>query len=288
MAKIDHANIGDVAKTKYLMGTIVSTDSENDTCEVAVTGIGVQSGVPIFYHCEAASVTRANGALEGGSGAFATDDEVIVQNKDGVLKVVGFADGSKKPCAQGWQFKIRDWDFNSDADFEEALLIAKPSAIVPINNVLRWIVEFNMFFDDKTFNGMTANFTRLPGDPTFNELFINQFSWTSPSGFKSLSTGGGDDLSFCTYDAATRICKVNTKAASFIDQVDLDVPVGLVGYYLMANTGFRYESTGNPPGFQNVTVWVEYPDAPVFSFTGEVVNEGPVYTYLWENNFSVF
>jgi len=284
MAKIDHANIGDVAKTKYLMGTIVSTDSENDTCEVAVTGIGVQSGVPIFYHCEAASVTRANGALEGGSGAFATDDEVIVQNKDGVLKVVGFADGSKKPCGGGWQFKIRDWNFNSDVDFEEALLVANPAAET-VDSVINFFAEFWVWFDDQSFRGMGANFFRGPGEEGFETLFINQFMWSSPGGEEVLSTGGGDDVSFCTYNEATKIFQINTKHPSFISQVDLDVPEDLVGYHPFVQVRFRYEGPSNPPGFQNETFWAEYPDSPVFTWTGPPVNEGPVYTFPWKDNF---
>lgn len=286
MAKIDHANIGDVAKTKYLMGTIVSTDSENDTCEVAVTGIGVQSGVPIFYHCEAASVTRANGALEGGSGAFAADDEVIVQNKDGELKVIGFADGEKKPCAQGWQFRIRDWDFNNDADVIEALFIAKPSA-TPYVTHLRTILEFHLWFDNIT-DAWQVDYTRNENQGLF-ELTINQFHWRSSTGIKTLTHGIGDDLSFVSYTPSTGIVQVNTKHPSYISQIDLDIPVGNEAYYGFGVVNFRYEGPSNPPGFQNVTAWVEYPDAtPVFGFNGELITEGPVYTYPWENNFLVF
>jgi len=102
MPRLDHANIGEVQKTAYLTGTITTVDSENDTA--SFTGIGkcpAASGIPIFYHCEPDSEQRSNGALEGAAGAFAEDDEVIVQceiKSDGVyepLYVMGFVDKPK-------------------------------------------------------------------------------------------------------------------------------------------------------------------------------------------------
>lgn len=102
---INHANLGEVQKTVYLTAIVVSTDSEFDTMEF--TGIGdcpSATAVPVFYHCADDVERRSNGALEGGSAAFAADDEVVVQCSalaDGVyapLFVIGFVDKPKHCC----------------------------------------------------------------------------------------------------------------------------------------------------------------------------------------------
>ena len=48
MATIDFIDIGDVVKTRYLQGRIVTVDSTDDTCEVEVGGTTVTA--LIFYH----------------------------------------------------------------------------------------------------------------------------------------------------------------------------------------------------------------------------------------------
>lgn len=97
-------------KVTYLTAVVVSTNSEFDTMEF--TGIEPcpdDKDIPIFYHCNKDSVLRDNGALEGASGAFAKDDEVIVQCEivDEVtykpLYVLGFMD---KPKRCNFRFKI--------------------------------------------------------------------------------------------------------------------------------------------------------------------------------------
>jgi hypothetical protein len=107
---LNHENIGAVQKIAYLTATITSVDSANDTA--CFEGVGTcPSGVDviIFYHCEADSVLRDNGALEGAAGAFSVDDEVIVQceitgaNQYVPLRVMGFTDKPKK-C--GFGFKL--------------------------------------------------------------------------------------------------------------------------------------------------------------------------------------
>ncbi|MGP8337658.1 MAG: hypothetical protein ACT6FC_05420, partial [Methanosarcinaceae archaeon] len=111
MPKINHKNIGAIQKTAYLTAAIASVDSENDTA--CITGIGQcpsASEIPIFYHCSHDAVLRDNGALEGGSGAFAEDDEVIVQCEilDSTtykpLYVIGFVD---KPKRCEYEFYVR-------------------------------------------------------------------------------------------------------------------------------------------------------------------------------------
>ena len=112
---INHANIGEVQKTAYLVGTITSVDSEFDTA--CFTGIGAcppGSDIPIFYHCEPDSELRSNGALEGASGAFAEDDEVIIQceitgaNTYVPLKVMGFTDKPKSCLWEPWNTDLDD------------------------------------------------------------------------------------------------------------------------------------------------------------------------------------
>ncbi len=106
MPKIDHPNIGDVAKTKYLTGTITALTAL-DTCSVLLPlGIGIVTGVPIYYHCTNNSILLSSGALEGSSGAFAIDDQVIVQIQDGFARVMGHADGAKRPCVVNWNFQL--------------------------------------------------------------------------------------------------------------------------------------------------------------------------------------
>lgn len=129
MPNIDHENIGNVAKSKYFRGTIVSTDSEDDTAIVSVPGFGDVSAV-IFYHCKADAVERENGALEDAAGAFAEDDEVIVLKQDKKYKVIGFADGEKRECGGHWrfQFTVNDvvLDMNVYNDLKTFLNAANP------------------------------------------------------------------------------------------------------------------------------------------------------------------
>jgi len=88
--------------TTVLTGVIVSVDYSADTAVVNIAGIGVVSGVPVFYHC-AGSET-----VEGGSAAFVAGDSVYILNADGDLTITGFVDGLKS-C--GWKFKLyRDDD----------------------------------------------------------------------------------------------------------------------------------------------------------------------------------
>lgn len=102
MPKLDHPNIGDVLKYVYLQGVITSVNSGDDTAGVSIPSIGMTAGnVPIFYHCTPDAVLRDNGALEGASGAFSEDDEVIVRCEilDGATykadRVMGFKDKPK-------------------------------------------------------------------------------------------------------------------------------------------------------------------------------------------------
>lgn len=111
---INHANIGEVQKTAYLVGVITSVDSTNDTA--CFTGVGTcpaGTDIPIFYHCEPDSALRSNGALEDAAGAFSEDDEVIIQceitgaNQYVPLRVMGFTD-KPKPCCSLYEM------FNDD------------------------------------------------------------------------------------------------------------------------------------------------------------------------------
>jgi len=88
--------------TAVATGTIISVDHNADTAVVDIAGIGVVSGVPIFYHC------AGKEEVEGGAVAFLEGDSVYVLNKDGDLTITGFVDGLKS-CS--WKFKLfRDDD----------------------------------------------------------------------------------------------------------------------------------------------------------------------------------
>ena len=100
MPKINHPDIGNIARTKYLTGTIIAI-TDNDTCTVDVGGQIFES-VPIYYHCDNTVTLQANGSLEGAAGAFAAGDEVIGQLHDGTVRVIGHADGVKRPCGVDW------------------------------------------------------------------------------------------------------------------------------------------------------------------------------------------
>lgn len=115
---LNHADLGEVQRIVYLTAIVISTDSGLDTMEF--TGIGDcpnASAVPVFYHCKDDVEKRTNGALEGGSGAFAKDDEVIVQceiTSGGAylpLFVVGFTDKPKSCCFVDDSFDKFDEDF---------------------------------------------------------------------------------------------------------------------------------------------------------------------------------
>lgn len=105
--------MGSVQKTAYLTATIASVDGENDTACFEESGkCPAGSNIPIFYHCQYEEgeepAQRDNGALEGAAGAFAEDDEVIVQCEvvDSTtykpLYVMGFVDKPKRCLWEPW------------------------------------------------------------------------------------------------------------------------------------------------------------------------------------------
>lgn len=105
MPKIDHFNCGDIARTRYAAGIIVSVDGAIDTCSVTVSGLGTLANVPLYYHCSSSIVEVAsNGSLVGAAGAFQIGDPVIVQIHNGVHRVVGHSDGVKRKC--GWKIRL--------------------------------------------------------------------------------------------------------------------------------------------------------------------------------------
>ena len=92
MPKLDHSNIGDIAKTIYLPGIITAIYPEDedtpeehwDTADVLVASSFTPSGeswlrAPIFYHCENESPARENGALLNAAYGFELNDEVILK-----------------------------------------------------------------------------------------------------------------------------------------------------------------------------------------------------------------
>ena len=188
MPNIDHENIGEVAKSKYLKGTIVSTDSEDDTAIVSVPGFGDVSAI-IFYHCKADAVKRDNGALKDGAGAFAEDDEVIVlRQADGKFKVLGHADGEKRECGKFWRFRLfhggrlLDMDSESDTRFMFEVLFPANVAIgfglVTGRNMRR--VQFQL--DD-------PDFTDDPINVSANMFFSSSFVRPQPPGLGSSLEG---------------------------------------------------------------------------------------------------
>lgn len=137
--KINHKNIGDIQKHAYLEGTILKVysadeddftgepeESRIDTADIKIAFTRKDEDgydeeveifgdrIPIFYHCSHGVGKRANGALEGASGAFSEDDEIIVQceilsdKHYKPLRVMGHKD---KPKVCAWQFQLfRDDD----------------------------------------------------------------------------------------------------------------------------------------------------------------------------------
>lgn len=90
-----------------MIGTIVNVDYETDKADVEVVGSGLISDIPIFYHCPESSV------IEGGSAAFAEDDNVYILSREGRvsaanLKIVGFVDGLK--LCGGFRIKLTRGD----------------------------------------------------------------------------------------------------------------------------------------------------------------------------------
>ncbi len=127
MPRIDHPDLGDIINSQYRTATIVSVDAALDTAEID-SSLGNFLAVPIFYHCTPGATTRSNGALEGGSAAFAASDEVVVlfqpdSNGNPVAKyIMGFVDGIKA-CEKLYLYiydqigvNIKYWDIDTDLD----------------------------------------------------------------------------------------------------------------------------------------------------------------------------
>lgn len=96
--------VGELQGYEYLRGVVSNIDHTTDTCDLSAGG-EAYSDVPIFYHCKAAKAERGNGAITGGSWAFAPGDEVIVLRQRpgcpgdvGRVFVIGFTDGARR-CA---------------------------------------------------------------------------------------------------------------------------------------------------------------------------------------------
>jgi len=110
MPEINHPNLGDVVKTRFLNGTILSVDSSDDTASVRVTlpdlSTVICNDVPIFYHCVPDAEERSNGAIEGAAGGFSVDDEVILFARDNIataknLRVIGHEEGIESCSPEG-------------------------------------------------------------------------------------------------------------------------------------------------------------------------------------------
>jgi len=109
--------VGILQGYEYLRGTITAIDRVTDTCDLAAKELKPYSeqgytfqdtayaDVPIYYHCKADKTERENGAITGGSWAFANGDEVIVLRQragapafENKIFVIGHPDGARR-CA---------------------------------------------------------------------------------------------------------------------------------------------------------------------------------------------
>lgn len=246
MPKIDHPNIGNISKTRYLTGTITEI-TDGDTCSLNVNGQIFES-VPIFYHCNNDVTLQANGSLEGGSGAFAKDDSVIVQNHNGQLRVLGHADGVKRPCATDWLFRIK----------QDGVLV-DPSSFLS----LPFIPTFSITFRD-------AGSSSDENDPE-NSYVIKYDINDDFAGYTDNSvrgrTIGEPDFSDGSYDSVTKTMKFASKPKNW-DPIDP----------LTATLTYR-AFTG--------TLFVTYPDIVAEDYVNGTVirpggsNPGPIFTFLF-------
>ena len=129
-------DVKELYDASVMTGTIISV-YESDKADVDISGLGLRSSVPIFYHCP------GEDTVYGGAVAFEEGDSVYVLNKKGRLnpsasdlQIVGFVDGPKS-C--GFRFKLTRGDetlitedsgllsyinlYNSD---DEAISITEP------------------------------------------------------------------------------------------------------------------------------------------------------------------
>lgn len=100
VAEYSHDVVG-LFDSCFFEAVITDVDYDNDTADINITNpaLGAYSSIPIFYHCPESTDT------EGGSSAFAVDDNVLVFSRNckgslfysGSMKIVGFLDGLK-PC----------------------------------------------------------------------------------------------------------------------------------------------------------------------------------------------
>lgn len=185
---LNHDNLGAVQKTVYLTATVVSTDSALDTMEF--TGVGPcpdASAVPVFYHCSDDAELRDNGALEGATGAFFEDDEVVVQceiDASGVYKpcyVIGFVDKPKN-CEIACIDVTED---NLTEDISGRLVYTLEQSSTP-NHPDRWTESSVVTFSSAGLfiSSFDINYSLMPGEgPPFQDLnnYYNIGTWTIPS-----------------------------------------------------------------------------------------------------------
>jgi hypothetical protein len=96
--RFEEDNWGSITSHIYAKGIITAVYPEDDTADVTVPGYQNGSGTVIFYHCSDDAEERSNGSIEGGSAAFAVDDEVIVMCEADTgtpIRIIGFVEGIK-------------------------------------------------------------------------------------------------------------------------------------------------------------------------------------------------
>lgn len=147
--------------------------------------------VPIFYHCEPDSALRDNGALEGASGAFAKDDEVIVQCEilDSTtyepLYIMGFVDKPKGCC---FSIKIvRDDGVIIDEDLINSIEVFLDDTESP---PILYVYNMRESYEDS-------------GDEALNEKFEDGFYNLTPEGVRK-NKRYNPDTEYWTFDGYQR------------------------------------------------------------------------------------
>lgn len=247
MPKIDHPNIGNISKTRYLTGTITEI-TDGDTCSLNVNGQIFES-VPIFYHCNNDVTLQANGSLEGASEAFAKDDLVVAQLHDGVVRVIGHADGVKRPCATDWQFRIK----------QDGILV-DPSSFLSLPFVPFFFITIR-----------DAGSSSDENDPE-NSYVIKYDTNDDFKGFTDNSvrgrTIGEADFSDGSYDPVTKIMKFVSKPKNW-DPID------------PATATLTYRAFAGQ-------LFITYPDINGEDYVNGTViraggsNPGPIFTFIFD------
>lgn len=311
------STVGKLQGYEYLRGTISKVDHTTDTCDISAyekvaTGNGWEyqlvsyTDVPIFYHCKADKAERGNGAIIGGSWAFADGDEVVILRQrpgfEDKIFVIGHTSGARR-CAPALMIYSTQsgeeavvWDLINDSaltefgdnytDIAAALTAAGVTEQTEcVMDETKWACSYSTYFQFKRTDCPTT-LMALANDfvyePFRSGSSVNRWTGTSISG-PGYSSSGGECTSGSGYGVPYLF---------FTNPHPIETPTGAIpGPWTAYITGELYEkvytSGVESPGKWNESAWGEmpYPEDQLYYTNpdnGWVHNRGAIpITYLY-------